>query len=83
MSRTLRSISSTEVPGSALIPMLIWPSSIFGKNCWKPGKKDAESLVRWLPAQDRALALEILLTGRRIAQEWVGLEVLTREVWHD
>jgi len=35
------------------------------------------SLVPWLPRDLREPAARILLSGRRIAQEWVGLEVLS------
>jgi DNA-binding NarL/FixJ family response regulator len=41
----------------------------------------ARAAVRWLPDQLRPPALDVLLGGRRLAQEAVGLEVLLRMPW--
>jgi hypothetical protein len=43
----------------------------------------AAALVSWLDPEHQAAAAELLVTGRRIAQEWVGYRHLLRTVrWH-
>jgi len=45
----------------------------------RPGEAEVRSLVRWLPRDLRERTAGILLSGRRVAQEWVGLEVLSAQ----
>jgi hypothetical protein len=35
-----------------------------------------EAVTAWLPPELRAAGAEVLLAGGRLAQEWVGVEVL-------
>ncbi|MFJ9952565.1 hypothetical protein [Kitasatospora sp. NPDC091207] len=54
-----------------------------------PGKEDplprakAEELAAWLPERHRAHAVDLLVRGERIAQEWVNLRHLdSSSAWH-
>lgn len=39
---------------------------------------EASALAAWLPADERGPVADLLAAGRRLAQEWVGAEVLLR-----
>ncbi|MGW3955674.1 Wadjet anti-phage system protein JetD domain-containing protein [Streptomyces sp. NPDC004752] len=44
---------------------------------------EAAELASWLPAQHRADTMNLLVEGRRLAQEWVGYRYLTRNTgWY-
>ncbi|MFI2262477.1 hypothetical protein [Streptomyces tubercidicus] len=54
-----------------------------------PGKEkpvsgiQAEKLAAWLPEQHRERAIGLLMSGERLAQEWVGLRHLeSTQAWH-
>ncbi|TQM32716.1 Wadjet anti-phage system protein JetD domain-containing protein [Nocardia bhagyanarayanae] len=59
-----------------------------GKS-WRGAEKPctdatAHELTRWLPAEHRDAAADLLTSGRRIAQEWVGTRHLARtQNWHN
>ncbi|MFK4112690.1 hypothetical protein [Streptomyces sp. NPDC002176] len=63
--------------------------ALFSLGTPSPGKEkplsatQAEELAAWLPDQHRGRAIELLMSGERLAQEWVGLRHLsTTQVWH-
>jgi hypothetical protein len=44
--------------------------------------EQARMLTAWLPARLRDTVTRLLVRGRRLAQEWVGYELLVRErIW--
>lgn len=44
---------------------------------------EASELANWLPAQHRTATMNLLVEGRRLAQEWVGYRYLTRNTdWY-
>lgn len=63
--------------------------ALFALGTALPGKErplsstQAEKLAAWLPEQHRDRAARLLMSGERLAQEWVGLRHLrSTEAWH-
>ncbi|MEV7022335.1 Wadjet anti-phage system protein JetD domain-containing protein [Kitasatospora sp. NPDC093558] len=72
-----------------VVPAAALYDALFEHGTPLPGKENpvsparAAELASWLPERHRRRAVELLVGGRRIAQEWVNLDHLESSVeWH-